>query len=324
MLKTARHVRDVTGKTRLCLAGGVALNCVGNGRIAREKIFERIWIQPAAGDAGGALGAALFVWYQYLGNPRDVDGRHDLQQGSCLGPGYADEEIEAFLKEKAAPFEHLEGDDIHARIADLIDSEKVIGYVQGRMEFGPRALGARSIIGDARSTVLQEEMNVRIKFRESFRPFAPSMLADKSRDFVDLPYESPYMLMVGPVQEKQIDPASRQTSLKGIAQLKVKRSTVPAITHVDYSARVQTVDPERNHFYYKTIDAFYRRTGCPVIINTSFNIRGEPIVCTLEDAYRCFMCTNMDHLVLGNFILDKEKQPNRDRYQKELISQELD
>ena len=324
MLKTARHVRKVTGKTRLCLAGGVALNCVGNGKIAREGIFERIWIQPAAGDAGGALGAALFVWYQYLDNPRNVDGQHDLQRGSYLGPGYSGEEIEAFLKESAAPYEHLEGDDIHARVADLIASEKVIGYVQGRMEFGPRALGARSIIGDARSTVLQEEMNVRIKFRESFRPFAPSMLADKSRDFVDLPYESPYMLMVGPVQEKQIDPASRQTGLKGIAQLKVRRSTVPAITHVDYSARVQTVDPVRNSFYYKTIDAFYRKTGCPVIINTSFNIRGEPIVCTLEDAYRCFMCTNMDYLVLGDFVLDKEKQPNRDQYKKEQISQDLD
>ncbi|MFH0996757.1 MAG: carbamoyltransferase [Pseudomonadota bacterium] len=324
MLKTARHVREVTGKTRLCLAGGVALNCVGNGKIAREGIFERIWIQPAAGDAGGALGAALFVWYQYLDNPRNVDGQHDLQQGSYLGPGYSGEEIEAFLKERAAPYERLEGDDIHVRVADLIASEKVIGYVQGRMEFGPRALGARSIIGDARSTALQEEMNVRIKFRESFRPFAPSMLADKSRDFVDLPYESPYMLMVGPVQEKQIDPASRRTGLKGIAQLKVKRSTVPAITHVDYSARVQTVDPVRNSFYYKTIDAFYRQTGCPVIINTSFNIRGEPIVCTLEDAYRCFMCTNMDYLVLGDFVLDKENQPNRDQYKKEQISQDLD
>jgi carbamoyltransferase len=324
MLKTARHVREVTGKTRLCLAGGVALNCVGNGKIAREGIFERIWIQPAAGDAGGALGAALFVWYQYLDNPRNVDGQHDMQQGSYLGPGYSSEEIEAFLKKRTAPYERLDGDDIHARVADLIASEKVIGYVQGRMEFGPRALGARSIIGDARSTVLQEEMNVRIKFRESFRPFAPSMLEDKSRDFVDLPYESPYMLMVGPVQEKQIDPASRQTGLKGIAQLKVRRSTVPAITHVDYSARVQTVDPVRNSFYYKTIDAFYRKTGCPVIINTSFNIRGEPIVCTLEDAYRCFMCTNMDYLVLGDFVLDKEKQPNRDQYKKEQISQDLD
>jgi carbamoyltransferase len=324
MLKTARHVREFTGKSRLCLAGGVALNCVGNGKIAREGIFERIWIQPAAGDAGGALGAALFVWYQYLDNPRNVDGQHDLQQGSYLGPGYSGEEIEAFLKERALPYERLQGDDIHARVADLIASEKIIGYVQGRMEFGPRALGARSIIGDARSTVLQEEMNVRIKFRESFRPFAPSMLADKSRDFVDLPYESPYMLMVGPVQEKQINQASRQTGLKGIAQLKVIRSTVPAITHVDYSARVQTVDPVRNSFYYKTIDAFYRKTGCPVIINTSFNIRGEPIVCTLEDSYRCFMCTNMDYLVLGDFVLDKEKQPNQDQYKKEQISQDLD
>lgn len=324
MLKTARHVRQVTGMTRLCLAGGVALNCVGNGKIAREGIFERIWIQPAAGDAGGALGAALFAWYQYLDHPRNVDGRHDLQQGSYLGPGYSEEEIEAFLGERALPYERVAGDEIHERVADLIISEKVIGYVQGRMEFGPRALGARSIIGDARSAAMQEEMNVRIKFRESFRPFAPSMLAERSCDFVDLPYESPYMLMVGPVQEKQIDPASRGTGLKGLAQLKVRRSTIPAVTHVDYSARVQTVDPVRNPFYHRTIDAFYRKTGCPVIINTSFNIRGEPIVCTLEDAYRCFMCTNMDYLVLGNFILDKARQPNPDRYQKEQIRQELD
>lgn len=324
IVKTARHVRKITGKKYLCLAGGVALNCVGNGKIARENIFERIWIQPAAGDAGGALGAALFVWHQYLNKPRVADNTHDFQHGSYLGPGYSNEEIEDFLKTKNVPYERLDGDKIHTRVADLIAAEKVIGYVQGRMEFGPRALGARSIIGDARSTKMQEEMNVRIKFRESFRPFAPSILEEKMKDYVDLPYASPYMLMVGPVHESQIDQESRKTALTGIAKLKVKRSSVPAVTHVDYSARVQTVSRERNGFFYRTIEEFYKKTGCPVVINTSFNIRGEPIVCTMDDAYRCFMCTNMDYLVLGNFVLDKEKQPNRDKYKKDQISQTLD
>ncbi|MBF0619982.1 MAG: carbamoyltransferase [Candidatus Omnitrophica bacterium] len=324
MLKTARHVREVTGKKYLCLAGGVALNCVGNGKIANAGIFDKIWIQPAAGDAGGALGAALVAWHQYLGKPRAVNGKDDLQKGSYLGPGYSSDEVKAFLQAKGVPFEAFDGDQVHARIAELIAAEKVVGYVQGRMEFGPRALGARSIIGDARSTKMQEEMNVRIKFRESFRPFAPSMLVDRAQEYVQLPYESPYMLMVGPVQESQINPESRTTTLTGLARLKIKRSTVPAITHVDYSARVQTVSPERNGFYYKTIEAFRQKTGCPVIINTSFNIRGEPIVCTLEDAYRCFMCTNMDYLVLENCVLDKTQQPNKDQYKKDQISQVLD
>ena len=324
MIKTARHVRQVTGKKYLCLAGGVALNCVGNGKIAREGIFDKIWVQPAAGDAGGALGAAFLIWYQYLGNSRKADNLHDFQKGSYLGPGYSDQEVEEFLKVQNIPYEKYEGSRVHERIADLIVAEKVVGYVQGRMEFGPRALGARSILGDARSIKMQEEMNVRIKFRESFRPFAPSMLEEYARDYVDLPYESPYMLMVGPVLEKQIDPASRTTALTGLARLKVRRSTIPAVTHVDYSARVQTVSAERNGFFHETIKAFYEKTGCPVVINTSFNIRGEPIVCSLEDAYRCFMCTNMDYLVLGNCVLEKEKQPHRDRYTKEQISQILD
>jgi carbamoyltransferase len=324
MLKTARHVRAVTGKKYLCLAGGVALNCVGNGRIARERVFDRIWIQPAAGDAGGALGAALFVWHMHLDKPRRADGVRDIQKGSYLGPGYSNAEVEAFLRAKAAPFEKCDGDRIHDRIAELVASEKVIGYVQGRMEFGPRALGARSILGDARSVKMQEEMNVRIKFRESFRPFAPSVIEERAQDYFDVPQESPYMLLVGQVKESQINPESRKTTLEGIAKLKVRRSTVPAITHVDYSARVQSVSRERNEFYYRTLEALYKKTGCPVIINTSFNIRGEPIVCTLEDAYRCFMCTNMDYLVLQNFILDKVKQPDRDKYRKDQISQILD
>ncbi len=323
VLKTARYVRQVTGEENLCLAGGVALNCVANGKIARENIFKKIWIQPAAGDAGGALGAALLGWHHYLNQPREADGVHDIQQGSYLGPGYSDAEVETFLKDKGVPYAAC-GEGIHACIAELIAAEKVVGYVQGRMEFGPRALGARSIIGDARSMKMQEQMNVRIKFRESFRPFAPSILEEQAHAYVDLPQESPYMLMVGPVQESQIDPASRGGALKGLAQLKQKRSTVPAVTHVDYSARVQTVTRERSPFYHKTIDAFRVRTGCPLVINTSFNIRGEPVVCTLEDAYRCFMCTDMDHLVLNSFLLDKEKQPDRHLYKKEKISQILD
>lgn len=324
MIKTAQHVRDVTGRQYLCLAGGVALNCVGNGKIAREGIFKKIWIQPAAGDAGCALGAALLTWYQYLDKPRASDGVHDHQKGSYLGPEYSDEEIELFLKSKKIPYEKHDAKSIHAKVADLIASENVVGYVQGRMEFGPRALGARSILGDARSMKMREQMNLRVKFRELFRPFAPSILEEKARDYVDLPYESPYMLMVGKVQEKQVDPASRAQNAAGLSKLKVKRSTVPAITHVDYSARVQTVSHERNGFYYDTIKAFYQKTGCPVVINTSFNIRGEPVVCTLDDAYRCFMCTNMDYLVLGLFVLDKKKQPDRDKYKKDRISQILD
>ncbi len=314
----------LTGQENLCLAGGVALNCVGNGKILESTKFKNIWIQPAAGDAGGALGVALFIWYQYLGNAREVDGKNDLQQGSLLGPSYSDSEVESFLKSKNIPYEKCEGDQIFSRVADLIADEKVIGYVQGKMEFGPRALGARSIIGDARSMKMQEEMNVRIKFRESFRPFAPSILVEKTKEYFDLSSESPYMLVVAQVADAQVEPGSRETTLTGIAKLKQKRSSVPAITHVDYSARVQTVDPKRNPFYYKTIEAFYKKTNCPVIINTSFNIRGEPIVCTLEDSYRCFMCTNMDYLFLNRFVLDKTKQPNKDQYQKELISQELD
>jgi len=321
MLKIARHVREVTGQDHLCLAGGVALNCVCNGKIARQAGFRNIWIQPAAGDAGGALGAAFSIWHRYLNRPRLADGEHDLQRGSYLGPAYSDDEIETFLKIRNIPFEKHEGDVIFDRVAQLIDGENVIGLVQGRMEFGPRALGARSIIGDARSEKMQEQMNRRIKFRESFRPFAPSVLKEKSQDYFDLLAESPYMLLVGQVQEGQIDPRSKLSAVGGLAKLKVRRSTIPAVTHVDYSARLQTVDQERNPFYYKIIEAFYRRTGCPLIINTSFNIRGEPIVCTVEEAYRCFMCTDMNYLVLNRFVLEKEKQPHKDRYHKEQISQ---
>ena len=324
MVKMANHVHAVTGQENICLAGGVALNCVGNGKIIEKTKFKNVWVQPAAGDAGGALGVALFIWYQYLNNARLVDGEHDLQNGSSLGMDYSDDEVEIFLKAQGISYERFEEKNIFDKIAQLISDEKVIGLVQGRMEFGPRALGNRSIIGDARSINMQEKMNVSIKFRESFRPFAPSILKERLQDYFDLRLESPYMLFIGKVRESQIEPGSSSTDLKGLNRLKVKRSSVPAITHVDYSARIQTVDPVRNPFYYKIIESFYKKTGCPVIINTSFNIRGEPMVASLEDAYRCFMCTHMDYLVINRFILDKKMQPHQDRYKKEQISTMLD
>ncbi len=324
IVKTANFIHEVTGETNLCLAGGVALNCVANGKILQQTSFKNIWIQPAAGDAGGALGAALFVWHRYLDNPRCADEVHDLQAGSCLGPEYADNEVVSFLGSNKIPHYEYSTDTVFSAIADLIDQGKVIGLVQGRMEFGPRALGTRSIIGDARSTTMQQQMNLRIKFRESFRPFAPSVLAEKARDYFDLSTESPYMLLVAPVTSSQIDHGSQLSGVAGIDRLNVKRSSIPAVTHVDYSARVQTVDEENSPFYYKIIRAFFNKTGCPVIINTSFNIRGEPIVCTLDDAYRCFMCTDMDALILNRFIVLKVDQPRKDDYTKEKISQILD
>lgn len=323
MLKMADHVHAKTGQDNLCLAGGVALNCVGNGEILRRGRFRRIWIQPASGDAGGALGAALFIWYQYLNNPRKVE-EPDIQRGSYLGPSFSNQDIESYLKNFGAPYEKIEAKDFPRRIAELIAGHKVIGLFQGRMEFGPRALGARSIIGDARSQAMQSIMNLKIKFRESFRPFAPSVLEEKAAQYFDLEQNSPYMLLVAQVKEEKIHPESREDASSGIDKLKVKRSEVPAVTHVDYSARIQTVSQETNPVFYGIIREFERLTGCPVIINTSFNIRGEPIVCTPEDAYRCFMCTDMDYLVMENCLLDKTVQPNKDKYKKEDISQELD
>ena len=314
VLRMARHVRDVTGMSNLCLAGGVALNCVANGKILREGIFDNIWIQPAAGDAGGALGAAMFVWHQLLDNPRTPDGVNDVQSGSLLGPAYSNADIKTFLDSVGATYEfHKNEDDLLDAVADCIAGEKVVGHLAGRMEFGPRALGSRSILGDARSSKMQSVMNLKIKFRESFRPFAPSVLRENVSDYFDMkPNEdSPYMLLVAPVRkERCIDESGQADGLEGIDRLlKVRRSDVPAITHVDYSARVQTVDPKRHGRYYKIIKKFAEKTGCGVIINTSFNIRGEPIVCTPENAYRCFLATNMDVLVLENFILRKEHQP---------------
>ncbi|OGX24657.1 MAG: hypothetical protein A2787_05975 [Omnitrophica WOR_2 bacterium RIFCSPHIGHO2_01_FULL_48_9] len=324
MLKMADHVHAVTGKENLCLAGGVALNCVGNGRILRESKFKKVWIQPAAGDAGGALGAALFIWYRYLDNARRADDVRDAQKGSYLGPDYPDEAIEQLARERKAPFEKLSAAELPRRVAQLIRDQKVIGLFQGRMEFGPRALGARSIIGDARSSEMQSVMNLKTKFRESFRPFAPSVLEEKAKEYFDFAAESPYMLLVAQVCENQIDPESRKSAAAGIERLKIKRSTIPAVTHVDYSARLQTVAQKTSPVFHDIMRSFYDLTGCPVVINTSFNIRGEPIVCTPEDAYRCFMCTNMDYLVMGRYIFAKEKQPDKDKYKRDDISVELD
>lgn len=309
MLRIARHVREVTGKENLVLAGGVALNCVGNGRILREGPFKKIWIQPAAGDAGGALGAALFTWYQYLGNARKADGENDLQKASFLGPRYTSGEIVEFLEKKNVPYKKLKSEEIPECVADLIGAGKVIGWFQGRMEFGPRALGGRSIIGDARSPKMQEVMNLKIKFRESFRPFAPSVLEEKAKEYFDLDVESPYMLLVAPVKEtKRCRVDEKKNTLLGLAKLGLVRSEIPAVTHVDYSARVQTVSRKDNPAYYDMIKKFDEKYNCPVIINTSFNVRGEPIVGTPEDAYLCFMRTNMDYLIMEEILLEKKSQ----------------
>ena len=309
MLRMSRHVHNATGEDNLVLAGGVALNCVGNGRVVREGPFNKIWIQPAAGDAGGALGAALLVWHMYLGNPRTADGIHDIQQGSYLGPDFDDDAIETFLSQNSIPSRKLSREELVSEVAELIATENVIGWFQGRMEFGPRALGARSIIGDARSEKMQSIMNLKIKFRESFRPFAPSVLIDHVSDYFEIDRESPYMLLVAKVPESRCIPmTAEQEKLFGIDKLNVARSEIPAVTHIDYSARIQTVHHETNPLYYDLIQEFYRRTGCPVIINTSFNVRGEPIVCRPAEAYRCFMRTNMDYLVLGSHLIAKKEQ----------------
>jgi len=314
MFRMARHVRKETGMKDLCLAGGVALNCVANGRILREDIFSRIWIQPAAGDAGCALGAALFVWHQVLGRERKADGINDTQCGSYLGRAYSNEEICAYLKSQNIPFTELTDEQLPEKIADLINAEKVIGWFYGRMEFGPRALGARSIIGDAQSSRMQEMMNLKIKFRESFRPFAPSVLRERVLDWFELDTESPYMLLVAPVaKSRRREMNTEEKKLFGLQKLLTIRSTIPAVTHVDYSARVQTVTEDYQPMYYRIIKKFEEKSGCPVIINTSFNVRGEPIVGAPEHAYTCFMRTNMDYLVLGNFLLEKKEQKPLDK-----------
>ncbi len=309
VIRMAKHARKITGEEYLVMAGGVALNCVANGRLLREEIFKDIWIQPAAGDAGGALGAALMVAYQIEKHPRKADNIHDAMQGTLLGPDIDDDAVEVFLKKNDYPAKKYGQQEWGREIAMLIASEHVIGLVQGRMEFGPRALGGRSIIGDARSTKMQSVMNLKIKYRESFRPFAPSCLVERVGDYFELDRPSPYMLLVAQVQKdhcKGFENMGKQSIQSRINQV---RSDIPAITHVDYSARVQTVSPERNPRYYELIKAFEAQTGYSLIINTSFNVRGEPIVCTPEDAYRCFMRTDMDYLVLGSFVLSKKNQP---------------
>jgi carbamoyltransferase len=310
MLRVARHVKKETKERFLCLAGGVALNCVGNGKILRSGIYDDIWIQPGAGDAGGALGAALLTWHQYLGKGRQVEENKDKQRGSYYGPHFSNEEIETFLRERNIPHHRLEDDELLGAVAGLLASEKVVGWFHGRMEFGPRALGARSIIGDARSSKMQSTMNLKIKYRESFRPFAPTVLEEEVSDYFEIDRRSPYMLLVAPVKKDiRREMEEKEKKLFGIDKLNVVRSTIPAVTHVDYSARVQTVNRQDNPRYYDLIEKFREKTGCAVIINTSFNVRGEPIVCSPEDAYTCFMRTQMDYLVLENFLLDKREQP---------------
>jgi carbamoyltransferase len=310
MLRMARTVHRETGSENLCLAGGVALNCVGNGRILREAPFKRVWIQPAAGDAGGALGVAQLIWHRHCKQPRAVTPGKDSMQGAYLGPEFSPEEIEAFLKSRGAAYHRLERDELRGRVAEQIAAGKVVGWFDGRMEFGPRALGSRSILGDPRSPKMQAQMNIKIKFREGFRPFAPSVLRERVSDYFELDYDSPYMLLVAPVKkERQIAMTEDQQRLWGIDKLNLPRSDLPAITHIDYSARVQTVTKETNPNYYALIKEFERLTGCAVVINTSFNVRGEPIVCTPADAYQCFMRTHIDHLVLGPFMLNKAEQP---------------
>ena len=308
MLRMARHVKKETGMKHLVLAGGVALNCVGNGRLLREGPFEDIWIQPAAGDAGGALGAAFFTWHRYLGNEKPkTDNKNDLQKGSYYGPNFDNENIEVFLKKQDVAYRKLSDAEVAETVADLIATENVVGWYQGRMEFGPRALGARSIIGDSRSPKMQSVMNLKIKFREGFRPFAPSAMVEHVSEYFQIDRPSPYMLLVADVaKDKQLVP--EQGEERGLQKLNQIRSEIPAVTHVDYSARIQTVDKKTNPRYHAMINAFYNKTGCPVIINTSFNVRGEPIVCTPEDAWLCFMRTNMDYLIMGNYLLDKKDQ----------------
>jgi len=309
VLRLARTVHAELGNEYLCLAGGVALNCVANGRILREGPFRDIWIQPAAGDAGGALGAALVAWHDYHGEPRSANG-HDRMRGAYLGPQYGDEEIRTQLDALGAVYERLDEAALLERISEMLAGENVVGWFQGRMEFGPRALGGRSIIGDPRSEKMQSVMNLKIKYRESFRPFAPAVLAEDVEEYFELDRPSPYMLIVAPVHESLRIPVSvEQQQLFGVQKLHVKRSQIPAITHVDYTARVQTVHRESNPRFHALLDQFKARTGCAVLVNTSFNVRGEPIVCTPEDAYRCFMRTEMDYLVVENYLMTKPAQP---------------
>ncbi len=321
MLRMARTVHRETGLDRLCLAGGVALNCVGNGRLLREGPFKELWIQPAAGDAGGALGVAQLAWHRHCHQPRRVTPGQDGMKGAYLGPAYTETETESFLRSIGATYRKLEREDLLRTVAGVLADEKVVGWFNGRMEFGPRALGARSILGDPRSPRMQAQMNIKIKFREGFRPFAPSVLRERVSEYFELDTDSPYMLLVAPVSKaRQIPMDASQDGLWGIDKLNVPRSDLPAVTHIDYSARIQTVSRDTNPDYYDLIREFECLTGCAVLVNTSFNVRGEPIVCSPADAYRCFMRTHLDYLVLGPFLLDKVGQPDpkeTDNWQEE-------
>ena len=311
MINLAKSIRKEYNINNLCLAGGVALNCVANGKVLKEKIFDNIWIQPAAGDAGGSLGAALALWHIDQGNKRSVNLNDDMK-GSYLGTEFNQDEIEKELKTAGANFETLNYDELINKTAELLSNEKAIGWFQGRMEFGPRALGSRSILGDPRSDKMQKNLNLKVKFRESFRPFAPSILREDLSNWFDLDVDSPYMLLVAGINsEKKIEMTNQQKKLFGIDKLNIKRSKIPAVTHVDYSARIQTVTKKTNARYYDLISKFKEKTGCPVIVNTSFNVRGEPIVNTPTDAFNCFMGTELDYLVIGNCILDKSQQDNK-------------
>ena len=325
MLRQANYLHKETGLDNLVMAGGVALNCVGNGKLLRNGPFKNIWIQPAAGDAGGALGAALCTWYGYLDKPRLTDEKHDSQSQSLLGPEFSTDEAVDQLAQFGAVYKRVTGDELYKVTADILSQEKVIGWFQGRMEFGPRALGNRSIIGDPRSTEMQANMNLKIKFRESFRPFAPAVLREDVSKYFDLDYDSPYMLLVAPVkEERRVKMTDDQEKLFGIAKLNVAKSDLPAITHVDYSARVQTVEARNHPRFYKLLSAFKEKTGCSVLVNTSFNVRGEPIVCTPADAYACFMRTNMDALIVGDLVMLKQDQPKWQEREDWLTKFELD
>jgi carbamoyltransferase len=323
VLRMANHAAKLTGEVNACLAGGVALNCVANGRLLREGPFERIWVQPAAGDAGGAIGSALYGWHQIQGNKRVVNENDDGMSGAYLGPEFSDEEVERYLEACDYPYTKIPERSAWARrIAELVADGNVVGLFVGRMEFGPRALGHRSIIADPRSPKMQSIMNLKIKYRESFRPFAPSVLAERSSDFFDLDVESPYMMLVAPVRECLRNSNGDRPHTDIRAWVNEIRSTIPAVTHVDFSARIQTVNQTQSPDFHAVIEAFHALTGCPVVINTSFNVRGEPIVCTPADAYRCFMRTEIDHLALGPFLLEKRSQPEwvaDDRWQADLI-----
>jgi len=325
VLKMATHVRNVTKKKYLCLAGGVALNCVANGKLLRSKIFNDIFIQPAAGDAGGALGCAYIAWYQYLNKKRTADGNKDFMSGAYLGPEFSNDEIKKFLDEKGYNYKKLDDNELPEKIADLINEQNVIGWFQGRMEFGPRALGGRTIIGDSRSAETQKTINLKIKYRESFRPFAPSIREENISEYFDIDRPSPYMLLVADVnKDKQLPMTEEQESYFGLKKLNIARSEVPAITHVDYSARIQSVSKNTNERYHDMLTAFNDKYGCPVIVNTSFNVRGEPIVCTPKDAYLCFMRTEMDYLIMNNYLLSKKDQRPLDKDSDWMSEFELD